>query len=211
MAMFKPYKLATAAQLEQLPKVAGQFIVVEATGAIYYDKDTTTRVNLAKDAYTLTINGSTVSLLDGSNTAVSTATIPSVVNAVSWNNEAAPSINSFDCYNKTQIDAMFNALTSYIIEGYLDNGVFYEESTHTTAITGAAGIIYTDLTTNKLYRYDGSAYVEVSAGATYSTGNTSTAGITKLYTSTGNNTDGAMTQAAVTSLIGDIETLMAAL
>ena len=47
--------------------------------------------------------------------------------------------------------------------------------------------------------------------ASYSTGTATEAGITKLYTETGSNTDGAMTQAAVTELVGDIESLLAAI
>lgn len=45
-------------------------------------------------------------------------------------------------------------------EGYLYNGVFYKEAAHTTAITGAAGIDYMDLSTNVHYRWSGSAYVK---------------------------------------------------
>ena len=82
MALFKPYRLTTVDQLNSLPIVEGQFIVVEATGDIYFDKDTTHRVNLAKDGYTVTISGDTLSLIDSSSAVVSTATIPSVVNAV---------------------------------------------------------------------------------------------------------------------------------
>ena len=39
---------------------------------------------------------------------------------------------------------------------------------------------------------------------TYTTGTGSTAGLTKLYTGTGNNTDGTMTQAAITTALGNI-------
>lgn len=57
-------------------------------------------------------------------------------------------------------------LPSYVddvIEGYLSDGKFYEEAGHTTEITGEAGKIYTDLTTNKTYRWGGSAFTEISA------------------------------------------------
>lgn len=57
-------------------------------------------------------------------------------------------------------------LPSYVddvIEGYYYQGKFYEESAHTTLITGEAGKIYTDLSTNKTYRWGGSAYTEISA------------------------------------------------
>lgn len=49
-----------------------------------------------------------------------------------------------------------------IIEGYLYNGVFYEDSSHTEALTGETGKIYVDLSTNKTYRWSGSLYVEIS-------------------------------------------------
>lgn len=51
-----------------------------------------------------------------------------------------------------------------IIEGYYYNGAFYEDSAHTIQITPESGKIYTDLTTNKIYRWGGSAYVETSQG-----------------------------------------------
>lgn len=38
-----------------------------------------------------------------------------------------------------------------------------------------------------------------------------TSGTAKLYTSTGTATDGSMTQAAITELIGDVESLLAAI
>ena len=49
-----------------------------------------------------------------------------------------------------------------IIEGYLYNGAFYSDSAHTTLITGETGKIYVDLTTEKTYRWSGSAYAEIS-------------------------------------------------
>ena len=49
------------------------------------------------------------------------------------------------------------------IEGYLYNSKFYKESAHTTQITGETGKIYVDLSTNKTYRWSGSAFVEISA------------------------------------------------
>lgn len=49
-----------------------------------------------------------------------------------------------------------------VIEGYLYNGAFYEDSAHQTLITPQDGKIYIDLTTEKTYRWSGSAYVEIS-------------------------------------------------
>lgn len=56
-------------------------------------------------------------------------------------------------------------LPSYVddvVEGYLNSGTFYEDATHTTPITPEKGKIYTDLHTEKTFRWSGSAYVEIS-------------------------------------------------
>ena len=56
-------------------------------------------------------------------------------------------------------------LPSYVddvIEGYFYNSKFYKESEHTTEITGETGKIYVDLSTNKTYRWGGSAYAIIS-------------------------------------------------
>ena len=53
-------------------------------------------------------------------------------------------------------------LPSYVddvIEGYLYNGAFYEDSAHTKLITAETGKIYIDLATNNTYRWGGSVYV----------------------------------------------------
>ena len=66
----------------------------------------------------------------------------------------------------SKIDSTY--LPSYvddIIEGYYYNSKFWEEAAHTTEITGEAGKIYVDLSTNKTYRYSGTGYVEVSSGS----------------------------------------------
>lgn len=56
-------------------------------------------------------------------------------------------------------------LPSYVddvIEGYYYNGAFYEDSAHTTPLTGETGKIYVDLSSNISYRWSGSAYVSLS-------------------------------------------------
>ena len=66
-------------------------------------------------------------------------------------------------------------LPSYVddvIEGYLYDSKFYKESAHTTQITGETGKIYVDLTSNKTYRWSGSAFAVISE--TLALGETST-------------------------------------
>lgn len=58
-------------------------------------------------------------------------------------------------------------LPSYVddtVEGYLkaDDELFYEDSAYTTKLTSEKGKIYVDLSTNKCYRWSGTAYVEVA-------------------------------------------------
>ena len=50
-----------------------------------------------------------------------------------------------------------------IVEGYLYEGTFYEEDTHTTEITPTTSKSYQDLSVNgKLYNYDGTKFVEAA-------------------------------------------------
>lgn len=56
-------------------------------------------------------------------------------------------------------------LPSYVddvIEGYLYEGDFYTDAAHTDIITPETGKIYVDLTTEKTYRWGGTAYVVIS-------------------------------------------------
>ena len=55
-------------------------------------------------------------------------------------------------------------LPSYVddvIEGYLYNGQFYKESSHTTLITPEEDKIYVDIPTSSSYRWSGSLYVKI--------------------------------------------------
>ena len=49
-----------------------------------------------------------------------------------------------------------------VLEGYLSSGKFYKESAHTTQILGESGKIYIDLSTERTYRWSGSAFVVIS-------------------------------------------------
>jgi len=60
------------------------------------------------------------------------------------------------------------AAQSTVIDGYLNttDGKFYEESTYTTEITPVTTNSYKDLTTNKVYNWNGTAYLEVKPDIT---------------------------------------------
>lgn len=64
-------------------------------------------------------------------------------------------------------------LPSYVddvINGYYNNGHFYEEDTYETEITGAVGYIYYDIATTKQYRWNDTTFIEIinSGGCTAS-------------------------------------------
>lgn len=76
--------------------------------------------------------------------------------------ESAGSFATLDANGKVPASQL-PSFVDDVIEGYLHNGKFYKESAHTTEITAEGGKIYVDLSTNKTYRYGGSAYAEISA------------------------------------------------
>lgn len=62
--------------------------------------------------------------------------------------------------NNVTVTTITKAGAENIVEGYYNDAdsLFYEESTYTTAITGASNTIYISLDTNKTYRYDGTIF-----------------------------------------------------
>lgn len=81
--------------------------------------------------------------------------------------------------------------------GYLHNGQFYKSSTYTELLIGYTNRLYVDLNSHKLYYYNGSAYVDTVPAAS-----DSVPGVMKLYSTTGQNTDGTMTQKGITDELG---------
>ena len=77
-----------------------------------------------------------------------------------------------------------------ITTGYYYNGNFYYDENHSAVATGYAGVLYVDLSNSYVYRYINSAYVQLYP---VPQATSEVAGIMKLYNTTGNNEDGAMT------------------
>lgn len=96
-------------------------------------------------------------------------------------------------------------LNEIIIQGYFADGAFYADSAHTEIIAGSTIRIYIDRHTNVLYFYDGISFINVAStiGGSIPTASEQTSGIMKLYNTTGNNTDGTMTQQAITNELDD--------
>jgi hypothetical protein len=86
-------------------------------------------------------------------------------------------ITDLDKYTQSQVDTFLSGKADLVnglipvsqipfqfddvLQGYIDQGVFYEEATFVTVIPAAEGKLYIDIATNDIYRYDGSAYVIV--------------------------------------------------
>ena len=81
-------------------------------------------------------------------------------------------------------------------QGYYDNGTFYRNADKSAVSPGMVNKLYIDIPSQKLYYYNGTSYIIVNDNMPNASAYT--AGIMKLYNTTGQNTDGAMTQKAVT-------------
>ena len=85
-----------------------------------------------------------------------------------------------------------------------DNNTTYSNmSGASSSAAGKAGLVPAPSAgaSNRYLRSDGTWQVPPDTNTTYSTGNATTAGITKLYTATGSGTDGTMTQKAITDAL----------
>ena len=136
MAIFKPYRVQSS-QLDSLPKVEGQFIVVEDTQEMYFDKSTTQRIAVGglTDVNVSIVNG-VLTLTDQNGNTLSTASVPRVIEAVSWNDETLPDTAAFDTYSKSALDTMFQS-----IDTSLDNVTLTQDATngHILTFTNANG------------------------------------------------------------------------
>lgn len=84
---------------------------------------------------------------------------------------AASGVAELDATGKVPA-AQLPSYVDDVIEGYLSGGKLYKEAAHTTEIAGETGKIYVDLSTNKTYRWSGTAFAVISD--TIALGETST-------------------------------------
>lgn len=94
--------------------------------------------------------------------------------------------------------------TDLFLTGYYDRelDVFWNEEGKVNPLTRSTSKIYIDIPTNLIYRLVDNKYVLLVKLA-----NNLTAGITKLYMGTGQNTDGSMTQKAITDSLNSITSI----
>lgn len=110
----------------------------------------------AKVDKTTTVNGKALSD-DITLTAEDVGAIPATQKG------SANGVASLDSDGKVP-SAQLPSYVDDVVEGYLNAGQFYVESSHTTQITAESGKIYVDITDGKniTYRWSGTAYVEIS-------------------------------------------------
>ena len=86
----------------------------------------------------------------------------------------------------------------HFLQGYynelLDN--FYEDSNFTKKLDSRSNIIYLDLISNYLFYFYNNKYIKIDHGLP--TASETIAGVLKIYNTIGQNTDGTMTQKAIT-------------
>ena len=87
-------------------------------------------------------------------------------------------------------------IDSLVVKGYFYQDAFYADLQHTELLDALQGRIYIDAVSSKLYFYNGHNYEAQKTNLPNATADI--AGIMKLYDQTGYNTDGAMTQRAIT-------------
>jgi hypothetical protein len=92
-------------------------------------------------------------------------------------------------------------IDSLIIKGYFYQNKFYSDLNHSEELQGIVGRIYIDAASSRLYTYDGVSYnVQLNK---LPNATAEVAGMVKLYDTTGQNTDGTMTQRAITDELDD--------
>lgn len=83
-----------------------------------------------------------------------------------------------------------------VLHGVLKDDQFYKNNLYEVVIPPMINKIYIDDNTRKIYFYDGITYKNIQT--TFSTATELEAGLVKLYSTTGQNIDGTMTQKAIT-------------
>lgn len=96
-------------------------------------------------------------------------------------------------------------MNELLVIGYYYDGEFYAEAEHTTLIKRSSIKLYIDKQTNSLYYFDGIDYSQLggTGGTAIPTATAKVPGIMKLYDTVGTNTDGTMTQKAITDELDD--------
>ena len=97
---------------------------------------------------------------------------------------------------------VLSEIDKVVLIGYYLNFKFYTDSTYTVELPKQLNKIYIDKNSNIIYHYNGEKYVSIND--TLPTASDVIAGISKLYQSGGQNTDGSISQAGITNGVRSI-------
>lgn len=104
--------------------------------------------------------------------------------------------NGFNTY--AELDFVDSDLRNAALQGYYDNGIMYMDPTKQTPFPMMINKVYIDKITGQIYYYNGEQYAPAGGAGTVANASSVAAGIMKLYTTIGQNTDGTMTQKSIT-------------
>ena len=90
-------------------------------------------------------------------------------------------------------------LGGYLVKGYYKDGNFYSGRDYAEELEPSERKLFIDLASNLAYQYNGVAYMLLgNENGSLPTATAEIPGIMKLYETIGNNSDGTMTQKAIT-------------
>lgn len=98
-------------------------------------------------------------------------------------------------------ETILQNINSLIVKGYFYQEDFYANADHTERLESVVGRIYIDAVSSKLYTYNGISYETQNSSLPNATAEI--AGAVKLYDQMGRNTDGTMTQRAITNELNE--------
>ena len=92
-------------------------------------------------------------------------------------------------------------LGDFIQKGYFKDGRFYKDLTYVELLDEHTTKLYIDLKSSQLYYFNGEEFNEL--GRDMQIASEQLAGVMKLYSTTGDNEDGTMTQRAITKELSE--------
>ena len=92
-----------------------------------------------------------------------------------------------------------NFMGDLIQKGYFHEGAFYSDSALSTEMNPSTIKVYIDLRNGQMYHYTGANYQKIEGNLPIASD--TNPGIFKVYSTTGDNEDGTMTQKAITAAL----------
>ena len=105
------------------------------------------------------------------------------------------------CGDGTSTFGKLKYLNDFIQYGYYHEGSFYEDFAFSIEVDAYTTHLYVDLKTSQLYYFDGNEFKKLNANLELAS--EQLAGVMKLYSTTGDNEDGTMTQRAITKELSE--------